>query len=205
MHRATARVDLRRVHPSWCVRALREESPAVQRLVTASLARLSLRDHLQTGLLLDSRDLVSERAAAPDVASWVMALWTERLVGGEAERADDLPAVIVLARLSPRAGYRLCRLAGLCKLILAGQPPRGHAGTSERSRRDWLTDRMANADEDPCVRWRRPISRPAGFPSCHRAIKPPGSDWRPSPGCSPIRNSFGCAGPSNIGLTPSPN
>ncbi len=43
MHRATARVDLGRVHPSWWVRALREESPAVQRLVTASLAGFAAR------------------------------------------------------------------------------------------------------------------------------------------------------------------
>jgi hypothetical protein len=147
MHRASARVDLRRVHPSWWVRALREESPAVQRLVAASFTA-SLRDHLQAGLLLDSQDLVSERAAVPEVASWVMALWTERLVGGEAERADDSPAIIVLARLSPRSGYRLCRLAGVCKLILADEPPGGHAGASERARSEWLTGRLANADAD---------------------------------------------------------
>ena len=101
--RRRRRVDLRRVHPSWLVRALREESPAVQRLVAASLAD-SLRDQMQAGLLLDSQDLDSERAAVPEVASWVMALWTERLVGGEAERADDPPALIVLGRLSPARG-----------------------------------------------------------------------------------------------------
>ena len=75
---------------------------------------------MQAGLLLDSQDLKSERAASPEVASWVLALWTERLVGGEAGRADDPPAIALLVRLSPRAGYRVCRMAGLCKLILAG-------------------------------------------------------------------------------------
>ena len=172
MHRATARVDLGRVHPSWWVRALREESPAVQRLVAASLAA-SLRDHLQAGLLLDSQDLVSERAAAPEVASWVMALWTERLVGGEAERADDSPAIIVLARLSPRAGYRLCRLAGLCKLILAGEPLGGHAGASERVRREWLTGRLANADADLRTLARRDVetSRSSRLPPRHQAAR----------------------------------
>ena len=104
-------VDLGRVHPSWLVRALREESPAVQRLVAASLRGSHCVISVQAGLLLDSQDLISERAAAPEVASWVMALWTERLVGGEAERADDPPALIVLGRLSPRrviasAGWR---------------------------------------------------------------------------------------------------
>jgi hypothetical protein len=119
LHVASARVDLARVHPSWYVRALLEESPAVQRFVTASVSP-SLRATLQAGLLLDSQDLVSERPAPPDVASWVKALWCERLVGGEPERADDLPPIIALTRLTLRDGYRLCHTAGLCKLILAG-------------------------------------------------------------------------------------
>jgi hypothetical protein len=172
MHQASARVDLRRVHPSWWVRALREESPAVQRLVAASLAS-SFRDHLQAGLLLDSQDLVSERAAAPEVVSWVMALWTERLVGGEAERADDSPALIVLSRLSPRAGYRLCRLAGFCKLILAGQPRGRHAGTTEQAREEWLTGRLADADADLRTLARLDVesSRSSKLPPRHRAAR----------------------------------
>ena len=172
MHRATARVDLTRVHPSWWVRALREESPAVKRLVASALVP-SARDHLQAGLLLDSADLISERRAAPDVASWVMALWTERLVGGEAERADDSAAVIVLARLSPRAGYRLCRLAGFCKLILAGEPPGGHAGPTERARREWLANRLENAEADTRTLARRDVENSGRFklPPRHRAAR----------------------------------
>jgi hypothetical protein len=172
LHRATARVDLRRVHPSWLVRALREESPAVQRLVAASLAP-TLRDHLQAGLLLDSQDLISERAAASEVVSWVMALWTERLVGGEAERVDESPAIVVLARLSPRAGYRLCRLAGFCKLILAGEPMGNHAGTSERARQEWLTGRLANADSDLRTLARLDVetSRSSRLPPRHQAAR----------------------------------
>ena len=146
-HRATACVDLGHVHPSWWVRALREESPAVQRLVAASLGGLR-RDHVQAGLLLDSQDLVSERAASPEVASWVMALWTERLVGGEAERADDTPALIVLGRLSPRTGYRLCWMAGLCKMVLAGQSAENHAVARARERQEWLAGHLADADLD---------------------------------------------------------
>jgi hypothetical protein len=172
MHRASARVDLRRVHPSWWVRALREESPAVQRLVAASFGA-SVRDHLQAGLLLDLEDLASERAADPEVASWVMALWTERLVGGEAERADDSPAIIVLTGLSPRAGYRLCRLAGFCKLILAGEPRGGRAGMSERSHGEWLTGGLANADADVRALARRDVetSRAFKLPRRHRAAR----------------------------------
>jgi hypothetical protein len=147
MHQATARVDLARVHPSWWIRALQEESPAVQRVVVASVAE-SLRFRLQAGLLLDSRDLLSERAAAPEVASWVLSLWNERLVGGEAERADDSPAIIMLSRLSPRAGYRLCRQAGLCKLFLAETKKGGQAHATLRPRLDWLKGPLAAADLD---------------------------------------------------------
>jgi len=141
MHQASAKVELGRVHPSWWVRALREQSPAVQRLVTAMAPR-PLREKLQAGLLLDSQDLVSERPAATEVASWVMALWTERLVGGEPERALDPPAIVVLSRLSPRAGYRLCRLAGLGKLILAGPDQGGSPRPCVRARREWLEGRL---------------------------------------------------------------
>ncbi len=145
MHREAASADLARVHPSWLVRALREESPAVQRFVAASLEG-SLRHQLQAGLLLDSRDLMSERAAAPEVAQWVMALWSERLVGGDATRPDESAVLIVLGGLSPRAGYRLCRMAGFCKLILAGEPPDGRGDARESVRRDWLAIRLAHAE-----------------------------------------------------------
>ena len=147
MHQATARVDLGRVHPSWLLRALREETPAVQRLVTASLPE-SLRYPIQAGLLLDSQDLKSERAAAPEVATWALALWAERLVGGDARRADDRPAIILLSRLSPRAGYRICRLAGLCKLILAGHEQGAQGRASARARLEWLEARLAAADQE---------------------------------------------------------
>jgi hypothetical protein len=164
MHHASARVELRRVHPSWCVRALREESPAVQRLVAASAAR-SIRDALQAGLLFDSQDLLSERPPASEVARWVMALWSERLVGGDSERADDTPAIIVLSRLSPRAGYRLCSITGLCKLILAGIDEGGDARASERARREWLEDRLAAVGGDTRELARRGVelSRSSGL------------------------------------------
>jgi hypothetical protein len=165
LHRASARVDLCRVHPSWLVRALREESPTVQRLVAASAASFT-RDQLQSGLLLDSQDLISERAPAPDIVSWVMALWTERLVGGETERADDPPAIILLSQVSPRSGYRVCWMVGLCKLILAGQQERRDVKAPTHARREWLGGRLAAVDGDCQELAKRDVeaSRSSGLP-----------------------------------------
>ncbi len=146
MHAATARVDLGRVHPSWWIRALQEESPAVRRSVAASFPDAS-RYHVQAGLLLDSRDLRSERPASPEVMDWILSLWSERLVGGEAERADDPPAIMVLSRLSLRTGYRLCRVAGLSKVLLANRVGDFTFDPLDRARLDWLGTAMADADE----------------------------------------------------------
>jgi len=148
MHQTSARVELGRVHPSWFVRALLEESPAVQRIVAASFPE-SLRHRVQADLLLDSQDLVSERAGAPEVLSWALGLWTERLVGGEPELPDDPPVLIALTRFSPRAGYGLCRLAGLGKLALAGQTPSSNRPRpSHRARWEWLHSRLAAAGSE---------------------------------------------------------
>jgi hypothetical protein len=172
MHQAMAAVDLARVHPTWLVRALLEESPAVQRLVTASFTGAA-RHRVQAGLLLDSRDLVSERSAAPEVASWVMGLWTERLIGGEPERPDDPPALIVLVRLTPRAGYRLCRMAGFCKLILAGEPPHHRHAGDHRTRYDWLAGRLANVSADVQALARRDVasSQASRLPARHQSAR----------------------------------
>lgn len=123
MHEVSMRVDLSRVHPSWCVRALKEESPAVRRVVAAS-APEPLRSAIRTGLSLDADDLAGDRLANPEVLSWALVLWTERLVGGDPARTDDPPAISVLTRLSPRRGYAICRLAGEIKGRL-GRPNPG--------------------------------------------------------------------------------
>jgi hypothetical protein len=147
-HRASARVELGHVHPSWWVRALVDESPAVQRVATAALPE-SVRHPVQAGLLLDTQDLLTERTPPPEVMDWVLALWTERLVGGEPERPDDPPAIVALSRFSPRAGYGLCRLAGFCKLLLAGQKPDSDDSQPSRTERwHWLHDRLAAAGSD---------------------------------------------------------
>jgi hypothetical protein len=119
-HRAEARVDPARVHPSWWIRGLREESPSVCRAVV-STAPESIRRAVQAGLLLDNDDLKSERPADPEVLAWACSLWTERLVGGEPGKADDPSVIAAMSGLSPIAGYRLCRHAGEIKLALAGE------------------------------------------------------------------------------------
>jgi hypothetical protein len=120
MHEASIRVDLRQVHPSWCVRALAQESPSVRRVV-ARYAPTHLREPIRIGLGLDADDLAGERPADPEVSSWAQQLWTERLVGGAPPRPDDALAIAVLSRLSLRAGYAVCRLAGDIKCRLAGR------------------------------------------------------------------------------------
>jgi len=145
-HEATARVDLWRVHPSWWIRALEEESPAVQRIVAAS-APTFISQPVRDGLLLDSQDMAVPRSINPEVLSWALALWTERLVGGEPERPDDPPALLVFSRLSPRAGYRLCQMTGIAKGVLAGQDPGNHTpGPADQERREWLQTRLASVD-----------------------------------------------------------
>ncbi len=144
-HRAEARVDPDRVHPSWWVRALREESPSVRRIVAAT-APESVRNAVQAGLLLDNDDLQVDRPADPEVLAWVWSLWSERLVGGESERADDPPVIVAMTGLSPRSGYRLCRLAGIAKRVLSGQdgldPETTPAG---RDRTEWFRVQLGSA------------------------------------------------------------
>ncbi len=142
-HRATMHVDPVRVHASWWVRALREESPAVRRVVAAE-APDPVRDAVQTGLLLDNDDLRTDRTPDPEVLAWVMSLWSERLVGGGPDRVDDPPAIVALAGLSDRAGYRLCRCAGIAKLAIAGQSATDRDPTPlGRAREEWFKERLA--------------------------------------------------------------
>jgi hypothetical protein len=148
MHIATVGVDLARVHPTWLIRALLEESPAVQRLVAASVPE-SLRDSIQAGLLLDAQDIVPDRLVQPAVQEWVAGLWTERLLGGESSRPDDSPALVAIRGLSPREGYRLCRVAGLAKMVLtADRPGKAPGGQAQRSRAEWLHGRLSNSHSE---------------------------------------------------------
>jgi hypothetical protein len=147
MHEASMRVDLNRVHPSWSVRALKEESPAV-RCVVAACAPEHLRHAIRTGLELEGHDLAGERAADADVLSWALVLWTERLVGGDPARADDPPAIALITRLSPRRGYAICRLAGEIKCLLGDrQPAQGWPGPTWRARMTWIQESLARVDQ----------------------------------------------------------
>ncbi len=146
MHDASIRVNLNRVHPSWCVRALKEESPAVQRLVAAH-APEQVRDAIRIGLSLGADGLTGDRPVAPEVLGWAMVLWTERLVGGDPARTDNPPAIAVLSHLSPRSGYAICRLAGLIKCRIGGQPPIQELQSTTRcARTTWILECLTGAD-----------------------------------------------------------
>ena len=199
MHIATIEASFRHVHPSWMVRALREESPAVQRLVAASVPG-PLRQSLQAGLLLDAQDITPDHAVQPTVQQWVMGLWTERLVGGEASRPDDSPALVAVCRLSNRAGYRLCRVVGLGKMVVAGVKPAKAAGPrARRSRLEWLESRLggsdpefraaAKADVQSMARSKLPRRRHAARFGLFEHLR----------GCLLISSRSGCAGRCNIG------
>ncbi len=106
--------DPARVHPSWYVRAIQEESPAVQRAVIGGTPE-PLRSTLIRGLGLEPDDLAPDHPADPDSRQVALALWTERLVGDLPRRVDDPPAIRALATLGRVALYRLLRLCGLAK------------------------------------------------------------------------------------------
>ncbi|WP_165226391.1 hypothetical protein [Aquisphaera insulae] len=121
-HRAQARPDLRRVHPSWLRRALQDESPAVRCLI---LARgIDLGDG--RGAWAGAGDSPAEAAVA-----WACSLWTERLVGGEPPDPSEPAAILALTDQPPSDVFRLAFLAGVAKAALAGDP------------QGWLADRPA--------------------------------------------------------------
>jgi hypothetical protein len=146
MHAASSRVDLNRVHPTWCVRALQEESPAVRRVVAASVPDY-LRDCLRRGLSLEAHDLTGERPADPGLLSWALVFWAERLVGGDPSRTDDPPAIAVLTQHPPRFGYAVCRLSGEIKFVLAGWQPRSQRPSAIwLARKKWIEEYAAGVD-----------------------------------------------------------
>jgi hypothetical protein len=117
-HAAEARADLSRVHPTWWIRGLREESPAVQ-LAVAAFAPPSIREAVKAGLAPDEGNLAAGRPPHPEALTWALALWTERLVGGPAVRPDDPPAIAALTRLDRHSQLRLIATVGLAKLAVA--------------------------------------------------------------------------------------
>ena len=114
-----ARVDPDRVHPSWWVRALQDEAPAVRRAV-ADGAPPGARALVLQGLGLAEADLVPAHPPDPGALAVARALWSERLAGGPPPGPDDPPVAHALAG----EGRRLQRLAaalGAGKLAVAGR------------------------------------------------------------------------------------
>ena len=118
-HIASTRPDPARVHPTWFVRALKGESPAV-RLAVAAHAPPEIRGALRIGLGLDPETIdPPARPADPEALRWALDLWAERIVGDAAERPDDPPVVYALAHLDGRDLARLVKVAGLAKHAFA--------------------------------------------------------------------------------------
>jgi hypothetical protein len=138
-HVAQARPDPEQVHPSWWIRALKDESPSVQRAVAAQ-ADPSLRTILQRGLGLDPAELQTDHPPHPDALRWALGLWAERIVGDLPHWPADPPVIIAMTRFGPREVIALARATGLAKMALASiEPtlrPRAHA-RFEAFRRTW--------------------------------------------------------------------
>jgi hypothetical protein len=121
-HREEARPDLGRVHPSWWVRALQGETPAVRLAVVSGLPPSS-REPIRAALGLPADDLTTDRPPRPEALRCARALWAERLVGHRPDPEADPPVVVALTGLDPRARARLVQAIGLAKWALAGEEP----------------------------------------------------------------------------------
>jgi len=142
-HRFQCRADLGRIHPTWWIRALQEESPAVRRFLALNgpaQVSAAARDGLGIG-----REPAECHVPDPAVAGWVLSLVTERLVGGEPVRSDEPPAIVALAALSAHELYRLSHATGQAKAALAGDPEGIAADRPlDGQRTRWLHDRFSN-------------------------------------------------------------
>jgi hypothetical protein len=121
-HAAQAGPDMVRVHPSWWLRALKEEPTSIRRAVAAALPE-SLREPLYDGLNLDNDSLRPSREPDPVALRAVMALWTERLVGDVPERPGESRVIAALTRFDVKSTARLIHLAGLAKWSLTDVKP----------------------------------------------------------------------------------
>lgn len=117
-HQAQRHPDWSRIHPSWWLRALKNESLAVQLAVTAH-APESIRQPLQTGLGLSEEDLQSRGTPQPEALNAALALWAERLVRDWPDR-NDPPVIVALTQLDLPEISRLTAAVGLAKWALSG-------------------------------------------------------------------------------------
>jgi hypothetical protein len=172
-HQLQGRVNPAAVHSSWYTRALQDESPAVRRwIATRGLAGAGTAvSGLPPATMADAtgpNELASDNVfrASPEVAGWVRALWTERLVGGEPLGADEPPVIVATASLSSRQLYRLAYAAGLAKAVLAGVTSRLSGDRPiDRQRIAWLRDHylllLGPQERHPHSWARSELARPA--------------------------------------------
>lgn len=106
---------LRRVHVSWWVRALKEESPAVQRAVVRTIESRRLQATVAQGLNLDLGDLECDFGSPSRDFGEALDLWTERFVAGLPRPSDDPPVITILSALKLRRLYRIIQATGEIK------------------------------------------------------------------------------------------
>jgi hypothetical protein len=117
-HEAQARPDPGRIHPTWWIRALQDESPAVRRVVVAH-APTPNREAVRGGLHLADADLADDGRAHPEALQWALSLWSERLVGDLPERPDDPSVIRAITQPDREFVRRLVDTAGLAKRAYA--------------------------------------------------------------------------------------
>jgi hypothetical protein len=175
-HEGSARPDLGRIHPSWLLRASRAESPAVRRAITTH-SPPPVGEMILRGL---GRDRSSPGPGPgpgltpdPEAVGWALTLWTERLVGDVADRADDPPVVVAITRMRPREVARLIKVCGQVKHAFAieGQGP---------SKDDEALVRMSVLDRVRIAFFRRWIGAadPRLVPAARRDLEVIGPDRR---------------------------
>jgi hypothetical protein len=122
-HRASARPDFARIHPTWVVRALRNESPAVIRAVAAHVPG-PMAGRIRAEFHLSAADLETDHP--PDLESLrsALALWSERLVGDTPTRHDDPLVIRAVTSFGSRDLVRLVKVVGLAKHAYALESPK---------------------------------------------------------------------------------
>jgi hypothetical protein len=122
---------------------MQDESPAVRRLLSLHRSRAQTVSSGQ----IESPERSLDRDPDLEVVAWVLALWTERLVGGEPVCHDEPPVIIALAGLSNLERYRLCQVAGLAKMTLAGGlESMTAARPTVQARSEWLDGTLKSLD-----------------------------------------------------------
>jgi hypothetical protein len=147
---AQAGADFGQVHPSWWIRALRDESPSVQRAV-AGHADPALRPILVAALGVDAAELRPDHEPDPDALRWALELWDERVLRDLPEWPDDPPVILALCRLDFWEVVAVARASGLAKRALAeadAPPPRSPARDRfEGFQRLWLASGLPELAE----------------------------------------------------------